>query len=69
MDFITENGSAFTPPRGFFVQKHESGRWQALVDTRENNLESLAAQGARQISTTPVTLEDVFVALAGESKP
>ena len=69
VDFITENGSVFTPPRGFFVQKHERDRWQALVDTQRNNLESLAARGARQISTTPVTLEDVFVALAGETNP
>ncbi len=67
VDFVTENGAVFAPPRGFFVQKHEGGRWQALVDTRSNSLENLAAGGARQISTTPVTLEDVFVALAGES--
>jgi ABC-2 type transport system ATP-binding protein len=67
VDFVTENGAVFTPPRDFFVQKHEGGRWQALVDTRSNSLENLAAGGARQISTTPVTLEDVFVALAGES--
>jgi len=69
VDFVTENGAVFTPPQGFFVQKHERDRWQALVDTRKNSLESLAARGARQISTTPVTLEDVFVALAGEAKP
>ena len=67
VDFVTENGAVFTPPAGFFVQKHEGDRWQALVDGRKNSLESLAARGARQISTTPVTLEDVFVALAGES--
>jgi ABC-2 type transport system ATP-binding protein len=67
VDFVTENGAAFTPPEGFFVQKHERDRWQALVDGRKNSLETLAERGARQISTTPVTLEDVFVALAGES--
>jgi ABC-2 type transport system ATP-binding protein len=67
-DFVTENGATFTPPEGFFVQKHESNRWQALVDTRKNSLESLAARGARQLSTTPFTLEDLFVALAGEAK-
>jgi ABC-2 type transport system ATP-binding protein len=67
VDFVTEDGDVFTPPEGFFVQKHESDRWQALVDTRKNSLETLAARGARHISTTPVTLEDVFVALAGES--
>jgi ABC-2 type transport system ATP-binding protein len=67
VDFVSADG-AFTPPRkGFFIQKHEGDRWQALVDTRKNSLESLAALGARQTSATPVTLEDVFVALAGES--
>jgi ABC-2 type transport system ATP-binding protein len=67
VDFVTENGAAFTSPEGFFVQKHEGDRWQALVDARKNSLETLASRGARQISATPVTLEDVFVALAGES--
>jgi ABC-2 type transport system ATP-binding protein len=68
VDFVTENGALFTPPGGFFVQKHQGSRWQALVDGRKNSPESLAARGARQISTTPVTLEDVFVALAGEAR-
>jgi ABC-2 type transport system ATP-binding protein len=68
VDFVTLNGSGFTPPEGFFVQKHENDRWQALVDTGKTNLETLAARGATQISTTNVTLEDVFVGLAGEPK-
>jgi hypothetical protein len=34
---------------------------------RKSSLETLAESGARQIATTRVTLEDVFVALAGES--
>ncbi len=64
IDFITENGLQFPPIAGFFVQKHERNRWQALVDTRQNSLETIAARGAQQISTTRVTLEDLFVALA-----
>jgi len=67
-DFVVEGGTIFTPPEGFFVQKHEGDRWQALVDTRKSSLENLAARGARQIATTPVTLEELFVALAGEAK-
>jgi ABC-2 type transport system ATP-binding protein len=67
VDFVTNNGAVFTPPGGFFVQKHESDRWQALVDLQKNSPETLAARGARQISITPVTLEDVFVILAGKS--
>jgi ABC-2 type transport system ATP-binding protein len=67
VDFVAESGAGFASPDGFFVQKHESDRWQALVDMRKNSRETLSARGARQISATPVTLEDIFVALAGES--
>jgi ABC-2 type transport system ATP-binding protein len=67
VDFVAENGGAFASPEGFFVQRHESDRWQALVDMRKNSLETMTLRGARQISTTAVTLEDIFVALAGES--
>jgi len=68
VDFVTESGSAFTPPEGLFVQKHEDNRWQTLVDTQKASLEFLTERGARQVTTAPVTLEDVFVALAGESR-
>ncbi len=64
IDFITEKADTFFPSAGFFVQKHEEDRWQALVDTREHSLDTIAAKGARQISCTPVTLEDLFIALA-----
>jgi ABC-2 type transport system ATP-binding protein len=64
IDFVSEADRNFAPAPGFFVQKHESDRWQALVDTRQNTPEVMAARGARQITCTPVTLEDVFVALA-----
>ena len=67
VDFVAEDGASFMPPDGFFAQKHDGDRWQALVDCRKNSLETLAARGARHISATPVTLEDIFVALAGGS--
>jgi ABC-type multidrug transport system ATPase subunit len=67
VDFETENGAVFGPGQGFFLQKHEGNRWQALVDARGTSLDSLLSRGARQITTTPVTLEDVFVALAAET--
>ena len=66
MDFVAEADREFAPAPGFFVQKHERDRWQALVDIRQNTLETMTARGARQICSTPVTLEDVFVALAKE---
>ncbi len=64
VDFITDDEREFAPAPGIFVRKHERNRWQALVDTRRNSLEAIGARGARQISASPVTLEEVFVALA-----
>jgi ABC-2 type transport system ATP-binding protein len=66
VDFITDDERDFAPTPGIFVRKHERNRWQALVDTRQNSLEAIGAKGARQISTSPVTLEDVVVALSRE---
>jgi ABC-2 type transport system ATP-binding protein len=66
LDFVTETGREFETAPGFFVQKREQDRWQALVDTQQNTIEAMTARGARQIIATPVTLEDVFVALAGK---
>ncbi|HEX3717473.1 MAG TPA: ABC transporter ATP-binding protein [Verrucomicrobiae bacterium] len=67
VDFVATNGEGFTPREGLIIQKHENDRWQALVDRRKLSLKTLNGLGARQLSTTPVTLEDVFVALAGKS--
>ena len=64
VDFISDNEREFASAPGIFVRKHERNRWQALVDIRQNSLEAIGARGARQISTSPVTLEEVFVALA-----
>jgi ABC-2 type transport system ATP-binding protein len=64
VDFVSEDVGSFRPASGFFVQKHEQDRWQALVDTRQHSVEAISARGGRQVSSTPVTLEDVFVALA-----
>ena len=63
VDFVIENGT-FAPPPGILVQKQEGNRWQALLDTRRNSLETMAGMGARQIAETPVTLEELFIALA-----
>ena len=66
VDFIADDEREFVSTPGIFVRKHERNRWQALVDTRRNSLEAIGARGARQISTSPVTLEEVFVTLARE---
>jgi ABC-2 type transport system ATP-binding protein len=64
VDFAAEDEGAFAPADGIYPQRHLSDRWQAMVDMERNTMESLASRGARQISATPMTLEDIFVALA-----
>jgi ABC-2 type transport system ATP-binding protein len=66
VDFITDDDRDFAPLPGIFVRRHERNRWQAVVDTSRNSLEAIGARGARQISTSPVTLEEVVVALSRE---
>jgi ABC-2 type transport system ATP-binding protein len=64
VDFITDDEREFAQAPGIFVRKHDRNRWQAVVDTRQNSLAAIGAKGARQISTSPVTLEEVVVALS-----
>jgi ABC-2 type transport system ATP-binding protein len=63
LDFVSEDGAAFVSADGVFIQRHERDQWQAMVNMERNTMESLASRGARQISATPMTLEDIFVAL------
>jgi ABC-2 type transport system ATP-binding protein len=69
VDFVAENETVLVRREGICLQKREGDHCRALVDIQRNGLESLAARGARQILATPVTLEDIFVALAGEANP
>lgn len=68
VDFVIENDAELKMREGFYPLKRDANRWQVLLDTRLNPLTELEAKGARQISSSPVTLEDVFIALAKEEK-
>jgi ABC-2 type transport system ATP-binding protein len=68
VDFVTKNGAELKSREGFFPQKRDGNRWQVLLDARRNPIDELERDGATQISSSPVTLEDVFVALAKEEK-
>ena len=48
---------------GVVVQRREDARWRLLVDTRSTAREWLARAGATPVADTPVSLEDLFVAL------
>ena len=63
VDFVYGDGSK--PPRipGAYLQERSGNRWRALVDLRINDEERLTRNGAREVKTTGVTLEELFVAL------
>jgi hypothetical protein len=70
VEFFTSNGTSFqTPePEGLIILKRNENRWRALLNQKSAAQEWLQAHGAEQISLTPVTLEELFVALFKEEE-
>jgi ABC-2 type transport system ATP-binding protein len=70
VEFFTSNGTTFqTPePEGLIILKRNENRWRALLDQKSAAQEWLQTHGAEQISLTPVTLEELFVALVKEEE-
>ena len=48
---------------GVFVQRRDGQRWRVLVDLQAASLERLQGLGITLVGDTPVTLEELFVAL------
>ena len=67
-EFFTENGTKFENRDGLIILKRNENRWQALVDQQHDVQNWLQTCGAKEISLTRVTLEDLFVALAKEEE-
>ena len=65
VDFIADQPTIAERP-GVFVQRQEANRWRVLLDLNHAPLEWLKQAGATQISETPVTLEELFVAMGRE---
>jgi ABC-2 type transport system ATP-binding protein len=65
-EFFTSNGDGFESRAGLIILKQDENRWHALLDQQSDASEWLATHGAREISLTRVTLEDLFVALVKE---
>ncbi|HEX3628390.1 MAG TPA: ABC transporter ATP-binding protein [Verrucomicrobiae bacterium] len=63
-EFFTENGTVISSRDGLVILRRDEKRWHALVDQRSETEEWLRGHGAKEISLTRVTLEDLFVALA-----
>src|SRR5215469_2400096 len=65
-EFFTENGTVISNRDGLIILKRDAKRWHALVDQRTGVQDWLPEHGAKDLSLTRVTLEDLFVALARE---
>ncbi len=66
VDFEYNNGAPPPAVPGAYMQERSGNRWRALLDTEAGAREALQAKGAREVSDAPVTLEELFVALAKE---
>ncbi|HEY5232813.1 MAG TPA: ABC transporter ATP-binding protein [Verrucomicrobiae bacterium] len=65
-EFFSDNGAQFQNRDGLIILKHNENRWHALLDQKSDVQDWLQSKGAKEISLTRVTLEDLFVALAKE---
>jgi len=67
-EFFTENGTTFSSRDGVVILRRNENRWHALVDLQNDAPGWLQQGGAREISLTRVTLEDLFVALVKDKE-
>jgi ABC-2 type transport system ATP-binding protein len=63
-EFFTVNGTKIENRPGLTVLRRTENRWHALLDQQSDAEKFLQARGAKNISLTRLTLEDLFVALA-----
>jgi len=63
VDIVAGPSMEFADRPGCVVQSRDQNRWRVLVDRHSASVEALAARGATQIAESPVTLEELFVAL------
>jgi len=63
VDCTLNNGKTLENIDGLFVQKIEDKRCRVLVDTHLSSLDTLAQANTSVVADTPVSLEELFVAL------
>jgi len=66
VEFFGGNGTDFQSGDGLFILKRTENRWHALLDQKSGAHDWLQSKGAKEISLTRLTLEDLFVALVKE---
>jgi ABC-2 type transport system ATP-binding protein len=62
-EFFCDSGANFRGCEGVINVKRSENRWRVLLDLQSQAQLWLEKQGARQLSLTPVTLEELFIAL------
>ena len=67
-DFFMEKGKEVPFREGLIVLKQEENRWQAVLDQQRGIPDWLHSLGAQNLSLTPMTLEDMFLALVREKE-
>jgi ABC-2 type transport system ATP-binding protein len=63
VDVIAEPPVTLGSHPGVRVQRHERNRWRVLIDVRRTPMEWIAQQGLVPVGDSPVSLEELFVAL------
>jgi ABC-2 type transport system ATP-binding protein len=63
VDFVAQDGTSLDHQPGVVVQRRDNDRWRVLIDRSVTSIERLAGRGATAVSDTPVSLEELFVAL------
>jgi len=66
VDFIANESADFRDRVGLVVQSRQDNRWRVLIDVDSTPVEWIRSHGATPISDSPVTLEELFVALGKE---
>ncbi|HEY5041005.1 MAG TPA: ABC transporter ATP-binding protein [Verrucomicrobiae bacterium] len=67
-EFFSDSGTQFQNRDGLIILKRSENRWHALLDQKGDSQNWLETHGAKQISLTRLTLEDLFVALAKDEE-
>ena len=66
VDFVTSEAADFKNSKGLIVQARDRNRWRVLLDLSVTPLDWIKSRGGVEVAATPVTLEELFVALAKE---
>lgn len=64
VDFRAEDAGRVADQPGVFVQRRDDQRWRVLLDLQRASLDRLRSLGVTPLADAPVTLEELFIALA-----